>query len=229
MRPQARQLDNPVWHALSETHKQFAIEYVGIKFYDPDYCTFGGLIDPSGAGAGIEHYATLTESFYVVGRRPPRIEYLKIEQELICRQLVLEKPIPLEIHEPITLLQPDQEADLFQLVNMVQPGFFRKKTASMGRYNGIYQDGALVAAAGERMQMNGYTEVSAIVTHPNYTRRGYASQLITRVTDRIFADRKIPYLHVTDNNAGAIRLYERLGFRLRGRISFWKLKAVERE
>jgi hypothetical protein len=29
-------LDHPAWYSLSETHKDFVIEYNNIKFYDPD-------------------------------------------------------------------------------------------------------------------------------------------------------------------------------------------------
>ena len=38
-----KKLDNPVWHSLSETHKNFSIVYIHLKFYGPDYCPFGGF------------------------------------------------------------------------------------------------------------------------------------------------------------------------------------------
>lgn len=37
-------LDNPVWFSLDETHKELAIVYDSVKFYNPDYCPFGGFI-----------------------------------------------------------------------------------------------------------------------------------------------------------------------------------------
>ena len=36
-------LDNPAWYSLSETHKQFEIEFGDVKFYPPEYCQFGGI------------------------------------------------------------------------------------------------------------------------------------------------------------------------------------------
>jgi predicted GNAT family acetyltransferase len=81
----------------------------------------------------------------------------------------------------------------------------------------------LVAVAGERMKMNDYTEVSAIVTHPNYTGLGYAKQLIAHAVNNIFDQGKIPYLHVVDTNVGAIKLYEKLGFVTRRKMSFWNI------
>lgn len=73
------------------------------------------------------------------------------------------------------------------------------------------------------MKMYGYTELSAIVTHPEHTVKGYAKQLIVHASNKIFNESKIPYLHVADTNFNAIKLYEKLGFLTRKKISFWKL------
>ena len=73
------------------------------------------------------------------------------------------------------------------------------------------------------MKMSEYTEVSAVVTHPEHTGKGYAKQLLTFTSAKIFRQDKIPYLHVADTNIGAIRLYENLGFWTRRKISFWNL------
>ncbi|MCL6220358.1 GNAT family N-acetyltransferase [Zunongwangia pacifica] len=73
------------------------------------------------------------------------------------------------------------------------------------------------------MKMNKYTEVSAVDTHPEYTGKGYAKQLIKHTTDEIFKENKIPYLHVAESNTGAIKLYKKLGFSTRRKISFWNL------
>ena len=97
----------------------------------------------------------------------------------------------IELH---TEAQRDQ---LFKLVNLVQPGYFKEKTADLGNYYGIYKNDQLVAATGERMKMDGYTELSAIVTHPDHTGKGYAKQLIAYASKQIFNESKIPYLSLT--------------------------------
>ena len=134
---------------------------------------------------------------------------------------MLRKPADREIRETITPLNQHFGKDLFQLVNLVQPGYFRPGTIELGAYYGIFKDGKLVAAAGERMKMNDYTEVSAIVTHPGYTGMGYAKQLIAYTVSQIQAQNKTAYLHVAETNTPAIHLYERLGFVTRRKISFW--------
>ena len=73
------------------------------------------------------------------------------------------------------------------------------------------------------MKMTDYTEVSAVVTHPLYTGRGYAKQLVAHTVNNIFLENKTPYLHVAEKNNGAIKLYEALGFKTRRKISFWNL------
>ncbi|MCX2494739.1 GNAT family N-acetyltransferase [Pedobacter sp. PF22-3] len=80
----------------------------------------------------------------------------------------------------------DQRDDLLKLVNLVQPCYFKNKTADLGSYYGIYKNDQLIAVTGERMKMDGYTELSAIVTHPEYTEKGYAKQLIVHVSNKIF-------------------------------------------
>lgn len=217
-------LDNPAWYSLNESHKDFVIDYNNMKFYDPDYCPFGGAVNDNETESGIAAYASLTDNFFVIGNRPDINDKVQIEGELVCNQMVLDHRIDIDIHENIIELHTeDQRNDLFKLVNLVQPGYFKNKTADLGSYYGIYKNDQLIAVTGERMKMHGYTEMSAIITHPEQTGKGYAKQLIVHASNRIFNESKIPYLHVADTNFNAIKLYEKLGFLTRKKISFWKL------
>lgn len=223
-------LDNPTWYALTETHKDFALDFDGIKFYQPDYCPFGGFTKLDSTEEGIDKYASLTDDFYIVGDRPIFNDQLQLKKELVCNQMVLDKNIDLEITETITELQSTkQKSDLFELVNLVQPGYFKNKTADLGNYYGIYKDDKLIAVTGERMKMKEYTEISAVVTHADHTGKGYAKQLIAHASEKIFIEDKIPYLHVAATNTGAIRLYEILGFKTRRPISFWNLITLKNQ
>ncbi|MFK7933285.1 MAG: GNAT family N-acetyltransferase [Saprospiraceae bacterium] len=217
-------LDNPAWHSLNETHENFSLNYNAVKFYDPKYCPFGGCSDTNNATQGIGKYANQTDSFFIIGERPLLPDSLTLKRNLVCNQMVLQAPINLALQEEIVLLKTEkQRQNLLELVNLVQPGYFRNNTPDLGNYVGIYQDDKLVAASGERMKMNDFTEISAIVTHPEYTRRGYAKQLIKHTTDQVFQANKTPYLHVLESNVHAIRLYEKLGFQTRRKISFWNV------
>ncbi|KQO32688.1 acetyltransferase [Flavobacterium sp. Leaf82] len=216
-------LDNPVWNSLSESHAEFVIDYNGTQFYDPNYCPFGGFVKPESTLDAINQYSALAESFFIVGEKPEIADSLKIVKELVCLQMIIYNKIDQPITEEIIKLTEEHIDELLHLVNLVQPGYFKNKTPSLGNYYGIFKDNQLVAITGERMKMNDFTEVSAIITHPDHTGKGYAKQLITQVVNRIFDENITPYLHVVESNIGAIALYEKLGFVTRRKINFWNI------
>ncbi|WP_291285218.1 GNAT family N-acetyltransferase [Flavobacterium sp.] len=216
-------LDNPVWHSLSESHSAFALDYDGTKFYNPEYCPFGGFIKPESTLKATKQYASLSDSFFIVGEKPEIADSLKIVKELVCLQMVVPDKIQLAVDTEIVKLTENHNAELLQLVNLVQPGYFKTKTPLLGNYYGIFKGPQLVAVTGGRMKMNDFTEVSAIITHPDHTGKGYAKQLITAVVNSILDDNKTPFLHVVESNIGAISLYEKLGFKTRRKISFWNI------
>jgi len=217
-------LDNPVWYSLSETHKDISINYHKVKFYDPVYCPFGGFIENNNVASQIDEYSKLINHFFVVGEKPLFSGKILLKNELICLQMILEKRIEINIGEKIIELDDTLAEALSSLVNEVQPGYFKKKTNLMGNYFGVIKEGKLVAVTGERMKMKGFTEVSAVVTHPFYTGKGFAKQLVAHTANKIFDENKTPYLHVAETNFDAIRLYEKLGFKTRRKMSFWDLE-----
>ena len=218
-----KNLDNPVWFSRSESHQNFAVDYDNIKFYHPDYCPFGGFENVKDISKHIDEYSTTVDNFFIVGEKPGLSKALKLKQELVCLQMIINKRMDVEIKEWIVELTTEYTDGLHQLVNLVQPGYFKSKTALLGNYFGIFKNGELVAVTGERMTMNDFIEVSAIVTHPNHTGQGYAKQLIAHAVNNILDQNKTPYLHVVEDNIVAIKLYEKLGFKTRRKISFWNI------
>ena len=216
-----KKLDNPVWFSLSETHQSFAVDYGSVKFYHPDYCPFGGF-EKSDA-ISIDEYSMMVDNFFIVGEKPELSNQLQSNKELVCLQMIVYNPIDIAINDPIIKLSDEHIDALYELVNLVQPGYFKKKTALLGNYYGIFKNEEIVSVTGERMRMNDFIEVSAVVTHPNHTGKGYAKQLVIHAVNEIFKQNKIPYLHVIKDNRGAIQLYEKLGFSTRREISFWNI------
>lgn len=223
MKKEDNKLDNPVWHSLSETHQIFSVDYSGIKFYHPDYCPFGGFDISDNISKYIDEYSTLADNFFIVGDKPELSNRLVLKKELVCLQMIINDKIDIETKEDIIALSNQHTDALFQLVTLVQPGYLKKKTALLGNYFGIFKNGQLISVTGERMKMNDFVEVSAIVTHPDHTGLGYAKQLIAHTINNIFNQSKTPYLHVAETNIGAIRLYEKLGFSTRRKMSFWNI------
>jgi GNAT superfamily N-acetyltransferase len=216
-------LDNPVWHALSELQAYCCIEDSGTKFYQSRYCPFGAFNAFTNSPAALDEYSKTCSSFFIVGKEPHYSNKLFLKKELVCHQMVINHKI--DIPSPNTIIQLSEKNadDLFQLVNLVQPGYFRENTFNLGHYFGIFKEGQLVAVSGERMKMDQFTEVSAVVTHPAHLGNGYAKQLVAHTVSHILSEGKMPFLHVAETNVSAIRLYEKLGFSFRTKMSFWNL------
>ncbi|HMD00391.1 MAG TPA: GNAT family N-acetyltransferase [Ferruginibacter sp.] len=218
--------DNPVWHSLNEAHKMFSLTYDGLKCYGADFCPFGAFEKNKNVAQGIDEYSRSVASFFIVGEQPGFSSMISLKNELVCLQMIIKDRIVVEIREPIVKLENKHSKELYDLVNLVQPGYFKGNTMLLGDYFGIFQNDKLVAVTGERMKMNDFTEISAVVTHPSYIGRSFAKQLIARTVEKVLNEGKIPFLHVADTNTAAIRLYEKLGFTTIRSISFWNLERI---
>jgi predicted GNAT family acetyltransferase len=107
---------------------------------------------------------------------------------------------------------------MLALASVTQPGPFGPRTIELGRYIGIRRQGTLVAMAGERMRLDGFTEISAVCVEPAYRGHGFAAELVRSLASSIAAQSEIPFLHVFSSNHAAIALYRKLGFTLRRRV-----------
>ena len=116
---------------------------------------------------------------------------------------------------------------VMQLVALTKPGPFGPRTLEMGQYFGIWHGAHLAAMAGERLRLDGFTEISAVCTHPDYRGRQYSSVLISALSASIQAQGNVPYLHVFEDNEPAISVYERLGFTTRRALHVTGLHRIE--
>ncbi|QDO93324.1 GNAT family N-acetyltransferase [Formosa sediminum] len=218
-----QQLKNPVWYALQETHKKFAITFNGVQFYKPEICTFGSFFDEAKTTKPASEYSKMSDTFFFVSEhQTPEIDLTKVRlvKKIDGCQMVLNTLTDVSITEDIVMLDETHVDEIYDLIWLVMPGFYQKRTFEMGKYFGIFKDGKLVSVAGQRMQTNLFTEVSAVVTHPNYTRKGLAKQLISHVTKVILKENKKPILHTNKGNL-AIALYEKLGYELTRDMNWW--------
>lgn len=220
---QEYKLDNPVWYSLAESHKKLGLNYNNTHFYNPDYCSFGSFNEIPNNGEDLVAYAKLAPSFFIFGIKPTLPKSLQLKDELLCLQMIVREKINLTYTDKIVKLDESHRTAILDLVKMVYPEYFKSKTADLGNYYGIFKDNQLIAIAGERMQMDDFIEVSAVITHPEHTGKGYAKQLVTHTANTIFEQNKIPFLHVAEANISAVKLYEKLGFITRKKMSIWQI------
>jgi predicted GNAT family acetyltransferase len=213
-------LDNAVYAALSGPHRRFAVASGRALRYDPEVAPFLAL--PSDASGADWHdaltlvkpggYAAVVHSGIEV---PPLWTALRAFEVV---QMVAERVAGAEEPEAVTLTVADVP-EMLELVRATDPGPFLPRTIELGRYIGLRRDGVLIAMAGERMHVDGWREVSAVCTDPAYRGQGLASRLMAAIIAGIQARSERPFLHVMASNESAIRLYEQLGFRIRGRAT----------
>lgn len=216
-------LKNPVWYSLCETHQKHVIEFDEVKFYDPKICPFGAFTNTTKTIHVLNEYSKLTDSFFLVSENEtPAYDSSKIilDKKIEGVQMALQNLEEVEITEEIIPLTEDYVVEIYNLIWLVMPGYYKKRTFDMGKYFGIFKNNKLVSIAGQRMQTDDFIEVSGVVTHPDFTKRGFAKQLTQHVTKDIIADGKHPILHTTKGNP-AIQLYEKLGYQLTRDMNWW--------
>ena len=217
-------LDNPAWHALTSHHAHLADGDGVARRYQPDV-SFYWAVDRLDA----EAWAALAAlGSGVALARPERLdppEGWTVGGTIIGHQLVLGRRLAPTWDEPVfrVLTAADVPA-MLDLVALTKPGPFFPRTIELGRYIGVEDDGRLVAMAGERLHLPGFTEISAVCSHPDVRGRGLAAALTDAVVTEIIGRGETPILHVAEGNGTPRRLYERLGFERRTDIAFTALE-----
>ncbi|MET1016507.1 MAG: GNAT family N-acetyltransferase [Leifsonia flava] len=233
--PDEAVLDHPVFAALTGHQAHLAIcsgsavafdrgisPFVGSALDGADaYADLATLLGPGGTGAiagtPLPMPSDWTETFRIEG-------FQMIGRELAER---LRGAASVAGDPEIVTLTPADSTAMLDLATRTRPGPFGPRTGELGRYVGIRDGDALVAMAGERMHPPGFTEISAVCTDDAYRGRGYAGRLVEAVAAGIVARGEVPILHVAGDNAGAVRLYEKLGFSIRRTITFVGVQAPQ--
>ena len=223
---QSSLLDNPVWSALSTTHASFAEGDSLAKRYPVDVAPFAATRDQSP-----ESYRALAQLLGPEGTAAIPLATMPIlptgwsfVRRIDSAQMVWTSKTPPPVEHSFEELNISNVDEMLELVELTKPGPFSKRTPDLGSYLGIHEDGKLVAMAGERLKPYGYTEISAVCTHPDYRGRGYASSLVSILIQRITKRNEIPFLHVRRENVDAIHVYDKLGFKTRRNMSITLVK-----
>lgn len=191
----------------------------------PDYGLFAAVSDTS--AQGLADLTALVRAHgdvaLVEPAGPPPVEGLAVTYQAQCWQMIAEREQVTAPDFPIVFLTEADAPEMLALATLTRPGPFYARTHQLGDFVGVKDDGRLVAMAGERMKVDGFTEISGVCTHPTYRGRGYAAGLISHVATRIRARGETPFLHAYASNTGAIGLYQSLGFAFRCELTMTTL------
>ena len=124
-----------------------------------------------------------------------------------------EKAKPLEPTIDIVKLSSADAPEMVALTTLAFPGFFRARTWEMGEYYGVRcPSGELIAMGGERLALEGHSEISGVCTHPSFRGQGLAAGLIWHLVRNHRRADAVSWLHVGCANNRAIDLYLGMGF-----------------
>ena len=227
-------LDNVIWQALTTRQAKFAECFDQARRFVREVTSLTAFEEPSARG-----YAALaglvgvggTVALFLHREYEPRSGW-----ELVAGAPLLEMvsenggvadgrtDFPENDSAEIVRLCGQDSPEMVALATLTKPGPFGSRTHELGTYVGIRSDGKLVAMSGERLKVPGYTEVSAVCTHPDHTGKGYARILMTEIMRGIRERGEIPMLHVRRDNTRAVELYERLGFKTRTVVHYAVLR-----
>lgn len=209
-------LDRPVWHALNGPNARFALgNDVAMRFI-PD---IGPLAAAQDFGeTALKALAALVPAqgalftMEAAAHPPPPSIVIERREALQMVAVTWSK----EPHDDRLLpLGASDATEMLALASLTEPGPFGLRTGELGQFWGVKAEGRLVAMAGERLRVPGFSEVSAVCTHPDHRGRGYARALMLRVMEQIAGRDETPFLTTYAHNSSAIRLYEAIGFHTR--------------
>jgi predicted GNAT family acetyltransferase len=229
--PEPHPLDAVIWQALTSVHKGLAEGAERARRYPAAIAPFAATSDTEPASfrsllalvGGDDRMALFTTEEV---RPPPAFSVMRRDS---VDQMVLEhaEARVLRPGAPIVALGVADVPEMLALASATQPGPFLPRTIELGDYIGIRRHGALVAMAGERMRLDGFTEISAVCVEPAYRGHGFAVDLVGTLAGSISARSELPFLHVFSSNHAAIALYRKLGFTLRRRMHLAVLVRAE--
>ena len=213
------ELDHPLWYALVGAQSPFAQGPGGARRFKPEVSNLAALAPGAAPDAWGELTDTLAPGEHVAlfffDEAPPlpadcplRVVYEGDYEQMVCTALG-------SATNSATAFVELGSADVDQmlaLVALTQPGPFCRRTPELGRYLGVRHRGELVAMAGQRAQLPGFREVSAVCTHPDHRGRGLADMLVRALVSASLAQGDAAFLHVRLDNDTARRAYERIGF-----------------
>jgi len=198
------------------------------KYLKRDVGFFAGLI--SNRESDLEElHALLPSKSLAVLFTPAEINIpagwrVELKKELLQMVYHQQQPDPAPNME-LTPLQDKDIPAMMHLTALTNPGPFLRRTIEFGNYEGIFEENTLVAMAGQRLQPDPYTEISAVCTHPDHLGKGYAARLVRSQIRKILGTSRIPFLHVYPDNISACKLYEKLGFQTRKHMLVYVLES----
>ncbi len=114
--------------------------------------------------------------------------------------------------DPIPLTMEDADS-LRELYRLSGTPAWTPSVMNLGPFYGVRDDESqVIAVAGVHYVTPYGSEIGNVATHPDYKRKGLASNCVVAVTEALLEKTPRIFLHFFEENEPARRLYERMGF-----------------
>jgi ribosomal protein S18 acetylase RimI-like enzyme len=207
-------LDAIFWNTLTGPHAMHAAGAGGARRYASGFSPIIAFADTSAPDFdALAPFCAAGEHFYCDGWQGACPDGWRIDADTTMFRMVWEGGIPGEDAAPDAVeLGRGDAAAAMALATLCRPGPFGPRTIELGDYFGYFESGALIAMAGQRTRVPGYTEISGVCTHPDWQGRGMAKQLMLKLIRQQMQAGELPFLHVMRSNVAAHQMYLRMGF-----------------
>jgi GNAT superfamily N-acetyltransferase len=208
-------LKNIFWQAMSGAQGHLAEGTDRARRFKHGFSPMLGFVDADHpVFEDVAPFCDAGESFYTdqwAGSEPAG---WRLDFESTMFKMVWGQPAPEKDEAPEAIpLGPEHAQAALDLALLTKPGPFGLRTIELGEYFGCFEEGRLVAMAGERLHAGAWREISGVCTHPDFQGRGYARRLMTKLLRREMGRGENPFLHVASGNTGARALYAKMGFK----------------
>lgn len=209
-------LDNIIWHTFVGPHFQYTIGSHSVRRYVsglPPIAAFRDTRHPD--WHALDQLMNPGEHVHCDGLEGSVPAEWRIEGEGLLLKMIWKGTGELA-HNPApeaVRLHAHCAAAAVELASLANPGPFTSRTLELGEYFGIFDGARLLAMAGSRRCAGGYSEITGVCTHPDFTGKGLARRLVAKVLQRQLLLGERPFLRVMSHSSTARQLYLRAGFR----------------
>jgi ribosomal protein S18 acetylase RimI-like enzyme len=215
-------LDNPTWTALTTKQAQLAHSNALARRFPPEMTLLGALA--ANTAMAFDSLAQLIQrdavTLYFTARPkvPAGWEVLRAVElhQMVQEAEAAAEPMQDGATPEIIELTPADVPEMSGVYAATRPGrTLCPRIQKLGIFLGVREAGKLVAMGGLRLHIGGYREITTVATLPGHEGRGYATDIMRGLMERIHARGERPFLTVRTDNSRAIEIYRRLGFKER--------------
>ena len=171
--------DDIVWRALTGSHAAFALGTNEARRYAPGFSPIVGFANRAQPNvAALAPFCASGEHCYCDGwaGEPPAAWHVDVEDVML--KMVWDAPMPDDEAQEAIRLGPEHVAQALGLVGLTRPGPFGPRTLELGHYFGCFENGRLVAMAGERLCALPLREVSGARLYVRMGFRVYRESIV---------------------------------------------------